>query len=163
MSTQLTISPSPHVYADSSVKKIMYGVIIALLPALFVSVYFYGTGAIVVTLAAILSCMFFEWLIQKFLLKQKPTVTDGSAILTGLLLAFNVPSSLPIWIVVIGSLVAIGIGKMSFGGLGTNIFNPALMGRAFLMPSRECGKRMAMRFILSQGSVTFRLACRAAS
>lgn len=135
MSTQLTISPSPHIYADNSVNKIMYGVIIALLPAFFVSVYFYGIGAIVVTLAAIISCMLFEWLIQKYLLKQKPGVTDGSAILTGLLLAFNVPGNLPVWIVVIGSLVAIGIGKMSFGGLGTNIFNPALVGRVFILIS----------------------------
>jgi electron transport complex protein RnfD len=135
MSTQLTISPSPHVYADSSVKKIMFGVVIALLPAFFVSVYFYGIGAILITLTAIVSCALFEFLIQKYLMKQKPTISDGSAILTGLLLAFNVPSNLPLWIVIIGSLVAIGIGKSSFGGLGTNIFNPALVGRVFLLIS----------------------------
>jgi len=135
MSTQLTISPSPHIHADSSVKKIMYGVVIALLPALFVSIYFYGLSALVVSLSAIISCMVFEWLIQKYLLKVETSITDGSAILTGLLLAFNVPGSIPIWIVVIGSLVAIGIGKMSFGGLGSNVFNPALVGRVFMLIS----------------------------
>ncbi len=132
---KLVISHSPHVHAKSSVNKIMYMVIIALLPALIVSLAYFGLGALIVTLTAVLSAVFFEWFIQKFLLKVKPTITDGSAIITGLLLAFNVPSNLPIWIIIIGSLVAIGIGKMSFGGLGNNIFNPALVGRVFLLIS----------------------------
>jgi len=92
-------------------------------------------GAIYVTLTAVVSCVAFEWLIQKYLLKQEPSISDGSAILTGLLLAFNVPTNLPVWIIVIGSLAAIGIGKMSFGGLGNNPFNPALVGRVFLLIS----------------------------
>ena len=113
----------------------MYGVLIALVPAFLVSLYFFGLGALVVTLTSVLSCVLFEFLIQKYLLKQKTTICDGSAILTGLLLAFNLPSNLPIWIIIIGALVAIGIGKMSFGGLGNNIFNPALVGRVFLLIS----------------------------
>ncbi len=131
----LTVSPSPHVHSGDSVKKNMYGVIIALLPALAASVYYFGLGALIVTMAAVISCVFFEWAIQKYLLKTNPTVLDGSAALTGLLLAFNMPTNLPIWIIIIGSLVAIGIGKMSFGGLGNNIFNPALVGRVFLLIS----------------------------
>src|SRR6056297_241089 len=135
MNKLLTVSPSPHVYGDKTVKRLMFDVIIALLPALAFSIYFFGMGAIYVTLTAVVSCLAFEWLIQKYLLKQEPTISDGSAILTGLLLAFNVPTNLPVWIIIIGSLVAIGIGKMSFGGLGNNPFNPALVGRVFLLIS----------------------------
>jgi len=131
----LTVSPSPHVYENTSVRKLMNGVVIALLPALAWSVISFGMGAIIVTLVSVLSCIAFEYLIQKFLLKQKPTVTDGSALVTGLLLAFNVPSNLPLDIIITGARVAIGIGKMSFGGLGTNPFNPALVGRVFLLIS----------------------------
>jgi len=131
----LKVSPSPHVYGDDSVRKIMYGVVIALLPALAVSLFYYGIGALIVTVVSIISCVGFEFLIQKYLLKEKPTISDGSAIVTGLLLAFNVPSNLPILIIVIGALVAIGVGKMSFGGLGNNPFNPALVGRVFLLIS----------------------------
>ena len=113
----------------------MYNVLIALIPAFLVSLYFFGVGALIVTLTSVVACVLFEYLIQKFILKVKPTVSDGSAILTGVLLAFNVPANLPIWIILIGALVAIGIGKMSFGGLGNNIFNPALVGRVFLLIS----------------------------
>ena len=81
------------------------------------------------------ACMFFEWAITKYMLKEEPTLMDGSAIVTGLLLGFNLPSNLPIWITLIGALVAIGIGKMTFGGLGSNPFNPALVGRCFLLVS----------------------------
>ncbi len=87
------------------------------------------------TAVAIGSSMIFEFLIQKYLIKGEVTIFDGSAILTGLLLAFNVPSNLPIWIIIIGALVAVGVGKMSFGGLGQNPFNPALVGRVFLLIS----------------------------
>lgn len=132
---KLVISPSPHVHSGDSIEKNMYGVIIALIPAFICSVLFFGMGAIIVTLTSVLACMFFEYVIQKFLLKQQPTIFDGSAIITGVLLAFNVPSNLPVWIVIIGALVAIGVGKMSFGGLGCNIFNPALVGRVFLLIS----------------------------
>lgn len=132
---KLTVSLSPHDYGKDSVKKIMYGVVFAMIPALAVSVYFFGLGAIKVNAIAIAACVFFEWFFQKVFIKGKPTIVDGSAIVTGMLLAFNVPSNLPWWIVVIGALVAIGIGKMSFGGLGNNPFNPALVGRVFLLIS----------------------------
>ena len=113
----------------------MYGVLIALIPAFICSVVFFGMGAIIVTLTSVIACLFFEYVIQKFILKRQPTIWDGSALITGVLLAFNVPSNLPVWIIIIGALVAIGIGKMSFGGLGCNIFNPALVGRVFLLIS----------------------------
>lgn len=113
----------------------MYGVLIALIPAFICSAVFFGTGVFVVTLTSVVACLAFEFLIQKYLLKRQPTIFDGSALLTGVLLAFNMPSNLPVWIIVIGALVAIGIGKMSFGGLGCNIFNPALVGRVFLLIS----------------------------
>ncbi len=131
----LTISPSPHVHGGDSVKKNMYGVIIALIPALAVSLWIFGLGALIVTVTAIAASVLFEYLIEKYLLKVPSTISDGSAIITGLLLAFNMPSNLPIWIIIIGALVAIGIGKMSFGGLGNNPFNPALVGRVFLLIS----------------------------
>lgn len=132
---KLLISPSPHVHSGDSIEKNMYGVLVALLPAFICSVLFFGMGALVVTLTSVIACLVFEYLIQKLLLKQQPTIFDGSALITGVLLAFNVPSNLPVWIIIIGALVAIGIGKMSFGGLGCNIFNPALVGRVFLLIS----------------------------
>lgn len=131
----LTVSGSPHVHGDNSTKKIMYGVVFAMIPALLVSIYFFGMGAIKVTLISVLACIFFEWIIQKYIIKGPSTVSDGSAIVTGVLLAFNVPSNLPIWIIIIGAFVSIGIAKMSFGGLGKNPFNPALVGRVFLLIS----------------------------
>ncbi len=131
----LVISPSPHVHSNDSIEKNMYGVLIALIPAFICSILFFGVGAIIVTLTSVCACLLFEAVIQKFLLRQRPTIFDGSALITGVLLAFNVPSNLPVWIIIIGALVAIGIGKMSFGGLGCNIFNPALVGRIFLLIS----------------------------
>ena len=133
--SNFTISPSPHVHGGDSIEKNMYGVLIALVPTFIFSIVFFGLGAILVTLTSVAACLVFEYVIQKYLMKQRPTIWDGSAIITGVLLAFNLPSSLPLWIVVIGALVAIGIGKMSFGGLGNNIFNPALVGRFFLLIS----------------------------
>lgn len=135
MENSLYVSPSPHIHGDDSISKNMYGVLIALLPAFLVSLYFFGLGALIVTCVSVLACVIFEYLIQRFLMKKEPTILDGSAILTGVLLAFNLPSNLPVWIVIIGALAAIGIGKMSFGGLGNNIFNPALVGRVFLLIS----------------------------
>ncbi len=133
---KLTVSLSPHVHGGDSVKKNMYGVCVALIPALLCSFYFFGLGAIAVTAVSVASCVFFEWAIGKYMLKDpKPTVTDGSAIITGVLLAFNLPSNIPLWMVVVGALFAIGVVKMTFGGLGCNIFNPALAGRAFLLIS----------------------------
>ena len=131
----MTVSPSPHVHADDSVKKIMYRVVLAMVPALIWSVVVFGLDALRVALIAVIASVGFEYLIQRFIMKIKPSVTDGSALVTGILLAFNVPSNLPWWIIIIGALVSIGIGKMSFGGLGTNIFNPALVGRVFMLIS----------------------------
>lgn len=132
---QLIVSPAPHAHSGDSVRKNMLLVIAALLPAYVVSVIEFGWGALITTAISVAACMAFEWLIAKFILKQKPTICDCSAILTGLLLAFNLPSNLPWWIVIIGALVAIGVGKMTFGGLGQNPFNPALVGRVFLLIS----------------------------
>ena len=106
-----------------------------MIPALLWSVFVFGIDALRVTLIAVVACLAFEYVIQKYLMKIKPVITDGSALVTGILLAFNVPSNLPWWIIVIGALAAIGIGKLSFGGLGSNIFNPALVGRVFLLIS----------------------------
>ena len=135
MENNLIVSPSPHIHGGDSISKNMYGVLIALVPAFLVSLYYFGLGALIVTATSVVACVLFEYLIQKFLMKKEPTVCDGSAILTGVLLAFNLPSNLPVWIILIGALAAIGIGKMSFGGLGNNIFNPALVGRVFLLIS----------------------------
>ncbi len=132
---KLFVSPSPHIHSGDSVSKNMYGVIIALMPAFLASVWFFGIGSIVITLTAVLSCVFFEFLIQKYMFKTSTSVGDGSAILTGLLLAFNIPTSVPVWMIITGSLVTIGIAKMSFGGLGNNPFNPALVGRVFMLIS----------------------------
>ena len=129
------VSPAPHFHSGDSVRKNMLLVIIALLPAYIVSILAFGWGALITTAISIVACVLFEWLIAKFILKQKSTICDLSAVLTGLLLAFNLPSNLPWWIVVIGALVAIGVAKMSFGGLGQNLFNPALVGRVFLLIS----------------------------
>ena len=106
-----------------------------MIPALLWSVFVFGLEALRVTLIAIVACLAFEYVIQKYLMKIKPMVTDGSALITGILLAFNVPANLPWWIIIIGALAAVGIGKLSFGGLGSNIFNPALVGRVFLLIS----------------------------
>lgn len=132
---KLIISPAPHIHSGDSVSKNMTAVIYALIPALLVGFYFFGLGALIVTATAVIACMLFEYLIQRFLLKTEPSINDGSAALTGILLAMNLPSNLPLWIIIIGALVAIGIGKMSFGGLGNNPFNPALVGRVFLLIS----------------------------
>lgn len=113
----------------------MLDVVFALLPAWLVGVYFFGVNAILVTLVSIISCMLCEYLIARYVLRVQPTLDDGSAVVTGLLLAMNLPSGIPLWIVVIGAIVAIGIAKMSFGGLGNNLFNPALTARALLLIS----------------------------
>ncbi|WNH08313.1 RnfABCDGE type electron transport complex subunit D [Thalassobellus suaedae] len=136
MSNQsIIVSASPHVHSDRTSKKLMYDVVIALIPAFLISIYVFGISALIATTVAIASCMLFEYLIQKYLLKTDVTITDGSALITGILLAFNLPATLPIWMIIVGSLVAIGVAKLSFGGLGFNIFNPALVGRVFLLVS----------------------------
>lgn len=135
MEKNLVVSPSPHIHSGNSTQRLMCDVIIALIPAFIVSVIFYGLNAVTVTAIAIVTCLATEYLITRFMLKRENTLWDYSAALTGFLLAFNMPPSVPWWIVVIGSVVAIGVGKMSFGGLGRNPFNPALVGRVFLLIS----------------------------
>jgi Na+-translocating ferredoxin:NAD+ oxidoreductase subunit D len=133
--SMFTISGSPHVHGDENVKKIMYTVVFALVPAMLVSLYFFGLDAARVLLISVLACLFFEWAIQKFLIRGPVTINDGSAVVAGLLLAFNIPANIPAYIIIIGALVTIGVAKMSFGGLGKNIFNPALVGRVFMLVS----------------------------
>lgn len=135
MENMLIISGSPHVHTSRTVRSCMWHVVAALVPALGCALFYFGLGALAVVSVSVLSCMAFEYLIERYMLGRRPQLSNGSAILTGLLLALNLPSNLPAWIVVIGALVAIGIGKMSFGGLGCNIFNPALVGRVFLLLS----------------------------
>jgi electron transport complex protein RnfD len=113
----------------------MIDVVIALIPALIVSVFYFGIGAVIVTATSVISCLLFEYLIQRFILKKPVSITDGSALVTGILLAFNLPSNIPVLIIVIGSFVSIAIAKMTFGGLGNNPFNPALVGRVFMLIS----------------------------
>ena len=129
MQTRLFAAPSPHIHGGERTQQIMGDVILALVPALLVSTYVMGWRVLLISGVAIASCVLFEYLIQRFMLKGRTTIGDLSAVVTGLLLAFNLPAGIPWWIVVIGALVAIGIGKMTFGGLGCNPFNPALTGR----------------------------------
>jgi len=135
MGKLLNISPSPHFHGKDTTRNLMLGVVIALMPALFTSVFYFGMGAVIVTATSVTSCILFEYLIQRFILKKPVSVTDGSALVTGLLLAFNLPSNIPVFVIILGSLVAIGIAKMTFGGLGNNPFNPALVGRVFMLIS----------------------------
>lgn len=129
------VAPSPHLHGDFSTSRIMRDVVIALVPAFAFSVFIYGLSAVWVTGIAILSCMLFEWLIDRFMLRRASTLGDWSAVVTGTLLAFNLPATISPWLIILGSLIAIGVGKMSFGGLGRNLFNPALVGRVFLLIS----------------------------
>lgn len=126
-------APSPHIHGDESTRRIMGDVVLALLPALAVSTYILGWNVLISTAIAVAGCVVFEYLIQRFMLKRRSTIGDLSAVVTGILLAFNLPVGIPWWIVLIGALVAIGVGKMTFGGLGCNPFNPALTGRIFLL------------------------------
>ena len=133
MANRTIVASAPHIHGPQSTTRLMGDVIIALLPALAVSVYVYGWGVLGITAMSIGCCVLFESLIQKFLVKGKQTVTNLSAVVTGLLLAMNMPANIPLWIVAIGALVAIGVAKMPFGGLGKNPFNPAIVARVFLL------------------------------
>lgn len=147
---KLVVSLSPHAHGTDSVERNMRGVIIALLPALLMSFYYFGVGSVVVCVTSVAACMFFEWAITKYMLHRQPSLTDCSAMITGLLLGMNLPSNFPLWMILIGALIAIGVGKMSFGGLGGNIFNPALVGRCFLLVSFPA----AMTVWPTQGQLT---------
>lgn len=132
---KLLVSPSPHIHSKTSTKSLMRDVVIALLPAVIVSILFYGWSELLILAVSVLSCIGLEWLITKFMLKKPCTVGDWSAAVTGVLLALNLPPTTPWWVVVIGAVVAIGVAKMTFGGLGQNLFNPAITGRVFLLVS----------------------------
>ncbi|MBQ4026182.1 MAG: RnfABCDGE type electron transport complex subunit D [Bacteroidales bacterium] len=132
---QLTVSPSPHVHSPASTNRIMLDVVIALLPALLVSFLFYGWSELLVIAVSAVSCVGLEWLIARFVMKRPELFSGSSALVTGLLLAMNLPTTSPWWMIVVGAVVAIGIAKMSFGGLGQNIFNPAITARVFLLIS----------------------------
>ncbi len=130
---KLIVAPSPHVQSDRSTACIMRDVVIALLPALVVSTVVFGANVLFITALSVCACVVFEYLIQRFIVRGATTVGNWSAVVTGVLLAFNLPATIPWWIVLIGAFVAIGIAKMTFGGLGKNPFNPALVGRVFLL------------------------------
>ena len=132
---KLLVSPSPHIHSSVSTKSLMRDVVIALLPAALVSVIFYGLGELLVLGVSIASCVLLEYVITRYLMKTSSTICDWSAAVTGLLLGLNLPATTPWWVVFIGAVVAIGVAKMSFGGLGQNPFNPALTGRVFLLVS----------------------------
>lgn len=132
---KLNISLSPHIHGSRSTARVMWLVVASLIPALLIAFRTFGIDAFVMTVICVASCVLAEWIITQFVMRRPATVFDGSAVITGILLAFNLPSILPWWMAVIGSVVAIGIGKMSFGGLGCNIWNPALVGRVFLLIS----------------------------
>ena len=133
MANKFIVATAPHMHSPMSTQSLMRDVLIALVPAFCLSGIVYGLDAFRVTAIAVASCVLVEYLIQKFLIKGPSTVCNLSAVVTGLLLAFNLPSNIPWWIIVIGAVVAIGVAKMTFGGLGHNPFNPALVGRVFLL------------------------------
>ena len=126
MANKLVVAPAPHVQTSQSTARIMRDVVIALMPALVVSAVVFGVDVLRVTALSVACCVLFEYLIQRFLVGGSLTIGNWSAVVTGVLLAFNLPASIPWWIVVIGAFVAIAIAKMTFGGLGKNPFNPAL-------------------------------------
>ncbi len=131
----LVVSNSPHIHTNVTTRRLMLDVIIALLPATVFSIYLFGLGAFIVLVTSVVSAVFFEWILTKYALKKPSTIGDLSAVVTGLLLALNVPSNLPVWMLLVGTFVAIGIGKITFGGLGQNIFNPAILARVFMLIS----------------------------
>ena len=132
---KLLVSPSPHIHSKDSTRSLMLDVVIALVPAVICSVVFYGWQELLVLGVSVASCVLLEWAITKYMLKKPSTVGDFSAVITGILLALNVPYTTPWWVMVIGSIVAVGVAKMTFGGIGQNIWNPALVGRVFLLVS----------------------------
>ncbi|MBR4064522.1 MAG: RnfABCDGE type electron transport complex subunit D [Tidjanibacter sp.] len=133
MENKMIISPAPHVHGPNKTQRLMLDVLIALVPALVVSTVVYGLRVLALTLFSVCCCLLFEWFIQRYMLRGKLTINNLSAVVTGVLLAFNLPVNIPLWMVAIGALVAIGVAKMTFGGLGKNIFNPALVGRVFML------------------------------
>lgn len=135
MKKTLTVSPSPHIHDNVTTRRLMGDVVIALLPALLVASYLFGWRVLLITAVSIGACVGFEWTFQKYLVKGRSTIGDLSAVVTGLLLALNLPSGIPVYMVVLGALVAIGVAKITFGGLGNNPFNPAIVARIFMLIS----------------------------
>ena len=133
--SKLLVSPSPHIHSKDSTRSLMLDVVIALIPAVVCSVVFYGWQELMVLGVSVASCVLLEWAITKYMLKKPSTIGDLSAVVTGILLALNVPYTTPWWVVFVGAVVAVGVAKMTFGGLGQNIWNPALVGRVFLLVS----------------------------
>lgn len=129
------VSPAPHLHVKTSTQSIMRDVLIALAPAVIVSIVFYGWRELMVLAVSVASCVLTEWTVTRFMLKKPSTVSDLSAAVTGVLLAMNLPASIPWWVTVIGGVFSIGVIKMTFGGLGQNVFNPAIAGRIFLLIS----------------------------
>lgn len=134
MKSNLKVSGSPHIHKKVSVSRIMWTVVISTIPAGIAGVIIFGLDALWIILAAVIAAVSSEWVFG-ILSKRKVTVLDGSAVITGILLAYNLPSGVPLWLPVAGAIFSIGVGKAVFGGLGQNIFNPALVGRVFLMAS----------------------------
>jgi len=134
MTNNFIVSGSPHIHKQESISRIMWTVVISLIPAGIAGVIIFGLDALWVTLVAVIAAVLTE-LIFGILTKKKITIWDGSAVITGILLAFNLPSGVPLWLPIVGAVFSIAIGKQVFGGIGQNIFNPALVGRVFLMAS----------------------------
>jgi len=134
MKNNFTVSAAPHLHNKESTAKIMWAVVLSLVPSGIAGVWIFGRGALWVIILGVAAAVITEGVLQ-LLTKRKLTIFDGSAILTGLLLAYNLPPKVPFWLPIIGSFFAIAIGKQVFGGLGQNIFNPALVGRVFLVAS----------------------------
>ena len=132
---RLLVSPSPHIHSKTSTRSLMLDVVIALLPSVIVSVLYYGWSALIVLASSVVFCVLLEYLITKYLLRRPGTIGDLSAVVTGIILALNLPPTAPWWVAMIGAVVAIGVAKMTFGGLGQNVFNPAITGRVFLLIS----------------------------
>ena len=132
---KLLITPSPHIHAKVSTRSLMLDVVIALMPAVIVSVVFYGWRELMLLGVSVGACLLLEWAVTRFMMKKESTIGDLSAVITGILLALNVPYTTPWWVIAIGAVFAIGVAKMTFGGIGQNIFNPAIAGRVFLLVS----------------------------
>ena len=132
---RILVSPSPHIHAKTSTSVLMRDVVIALLPSVIVSVLYYGWAALALLAVSVVSCILVEYLITRFMFKAPGTIGDWSSSVTGVLLFLNLPPSCPWWVAVIGAIFAIGVVKMTFGGLGQNLFNPAIAARVFLLVS----------------------------
>lgn len=133
--SKFVVSSSPHIRSGESTHRIMLDVIIALLPALLAGIWFFGYNSLIVTAVAVIFSVATEAILQKYVLKRPVTINDLSAVVTGILIAFNVPVTAPLWMVALGSIFAIGIIKQCFGGVGHNFVNPALAARALMLAS----------------------------